>query len=108
LLEELRRAVPDDYAIDPPMVRYGEPVEVTDDRGQVRLRVEAEADAVAVLDEAERRRLAAELAGQEPDRAIEMLEATSEIESFTVDYQPSWLANQMPTNPDRIIFEVAT
>jgi hypothetical protein len=108
LLEQLRRAVPDGYEIDPPTVWYGEPVEINDDQGQARLRVEAGANAVAVLDEAERRRLAAELAGQEPDRAIEMLEATSEIESFTVDYQPSWLTDQMPTNPERIIFEVAT
>jgi hypothetical protein len=107
LLSRLSDAAPQGYAIDPKSVVYTDPVEKTDDQGAIRLQVSAKANAVAVLDEAEKERLATSLAGQDEQSANAILQGAPEIENYHVDYQPAWLTKQMPANADRIRVEVA-
>ena len=107
LAARLADEAPEGFAVGAEDIAYDAPAVVEDgDRG-ARLEVAASAEAEAVLDEAERAALAAELAGASPEEAAAMLKASAEIAEFSVDYHPSWLAPRMPNSAGRIQFEVA-
>ena len=107
LADRLADEAPQGFAVAAEEIAFAEPEVVEESDDGARLEVEASAEAVAVLDEAERAALAAELAGASPEEAAAVLERAEEIAGFNVEYRPSWLAPRMPTNSGRIQFEMA-
>ncbi|MBA2595057.1 MAG: baseplate J/gp47 family protein [Chloroflexia bacterium] len=107
LASSLADDAPAGFALEPEEIVFGEPVAMEETERGIRLEVTAEADANAVLDEAERSALAAALAGASPEQATAILAESTDIADFSIEYQPSWLAPQMPKNAARIQFEVA-
>ncbi|MFN8590895.1 MAG: baseplate J/gp47 family protein [Thermomicrobiales bacterium] len=105
LLASLKDDVPAGFAIDPERVTFANPVEQGNQNGAIRFAVEAKADAVAVLDDAERAALAAALAGASADEVSAILGKTPEIADYRVAYSPSWLVRSMPGNANQITFE---
>jgi hypothetical protein len=107
LAAQLNAAAPEGYAVNSASITYEPPVETDEGAHGVRLEVAAKANAEAVLSDAERERLAAELAGKTPEEAAAILARAPQVASFTVDYEPAWLSGQMPNNAARIEFEIA-
>lgn len=103
----LGEAAPEGYEIQPTNLSIVAPVETLDDERGTRFQVDAEANAVAVLDDTERDALVKALAGASADEAAKILGGAPEIAEFTVDYAPVWLPEQMPNNTGRITFEHA-
>lgn len=106
LAAQLNAAAPEGYAVDPASITYEPPIEIDRSERGVRLEVAAKGSAEAILSDAEREKLAAELAGKSPKEAAAILARTPQIASFTVDYEPAWLSGQMPNNAARIEFEI--
>jgi hypothetical protein len=106
LASRLSDEAPSGYAVDDGMITYRPPVEISANEGSVRLRAAAEANAVAVLDDAERQDLAARLAGVSEADAAAVIAAAPDVSEFRVSYSPAWLPRQMPNNSARIRFEV--
>ena len=107
LADRLAQEAPQGFAVAAGEIAFAEPEGVEEGDDGARLEVEASAEAVAVLDEAERAALAAALAGASPEEAAAVLERAEEIAEFSVDYHPSWLEPRMPTTTGRIQFEMA-
>ncbi|MGH2616041.1 MAG: hypothetical protein ACRDJC_12435, partial [Thermomicrobiales bacterium] len=107
LASRLADETPAGFAVGSEDITFGEPVAADERDGGVRLEVTASGEAEAVLDEAERAALAAQLAGVSPEQAATILAAAPDIAEYRVDYHPSWLAPQMPAYAGRILFEVA-
>jgi hypothetical protein len=107
LAAHLAGAAPTGFAVDPAQIVFAAAaLSASDERG-TRLEVVAKGDAVAELTDDERRALAVKLAGKSADEAAAILAASPELAGFEVEYQPGWLPKQMPTNADRIQFELA-
>jgi hypothetical protein len=106
LTERLESEAPDGFAVGAEAIAFTEPSVVDERDGGARLEVAADAEAQAVLDDAERATLAAELAGVSPEEAAVILERAEEIAEFSVEYHPSWLAPRMPNTAGRIQFEL--
>lgn len=107
LLARLAAETPAGFAIEPEKVAFGAPIEADTDSAAIRMRVEATAQAVAVLDEAEQSALAARLVGKSPAEADVILADVPEIAEFTTRYQPGWWQPRMPQNAARIEFEMS-
>jgi hypothetical protein len=107
LAERLAADAPDGFAVGAEDIAFAEPAVVEESDGGARLEVAANAEAEAVLDDEERARLAAALAGASPEEAAALLGQAEEIAEFSVDYHPSWLAPRMPNTAGRIQFEIA-
>jgi Baseplate J-like protein len=105
LTQALRAKAPDGYAVAVDAIAFDPPKETkSGDRG-ARLEVDAHANAAAVLDDAQRAALAAQLAGKSPQEAEAILKSAPQITQFTIDYRPSWLPDEMPKSAQRITFE---
>lgn len=107
LAAQLNAAAPEGYAVDPASITYEPPVEIDESERGARLEVAAKARAEAVLSEAEREQIAADLAGKRPEEVAAILANVPQVASFRVDYEPAWLSGQMPNNAARIEFEFA-
>ena len=105
LTERLESEAPDGFAVGVEAMAFTEPSVVQERDGGARLEVAADAEAHAVLDDAERATLAAELVGVSPEEAAVVLKRAEEIAEFSVEYHPSWLAPRMPNTAGRIQFE---
>jgi hypothetical protein len=107
LAGKLNGEAPEGFAVSPDEIAYTGPTTIdSNDRG-VRLEIAAEADAEAVLDDAERAALTAELAGAGPEQTAAILARFPEIAQYTIEYHPMWLPRQMPANAGRIQLELA-
>jgi hypothetical protein len=105
LTRALGAKTPDGYAIAADAIAFDPPKETkSGDRG-ARLEVDARANAAAMLDDAQRAALAAQLAGKSPREAEGILKRAPQIAQFTIDYRPSWLPDEMPKSAQRITFE---
>ena len=107
LATSLAEAAPPGFALDPARITFDVPVEREQGADGFRLEVKAHALARAELDEAKRQALAAKLVGASADEATAILKQVPEIDSFTVEYEPTWLPRQMPKNTGRIELEMA-
>jgi hypothetical protein len=107
LAAKLEDDAPGGFTVAAEDIAFEEPAIVEQDDGGARLEVTANAEAIAILDDAERAALAAALAGASPEEAAAVLGQSDEIASFSVDYHPLWLAPRMPSNTGRIQFEVS-
>jgi hypothetical protein len=87
-----------DMRVNPPIV------ERTEDRGS-RLQISADVEAKLVLDEAQKRQLATEMAGLSPAEAEAVLATDPAVAGARVEITPGWLIKNVPENPDRIVFE---
>jgi hypothetical protein len=108
LADRLGADAPEGFAVSPEDIVFEGPTETEESDRGFRLEVKAQADAIALLDDAERAALADELAGASADDAEAILAQRPEIADFRVDYHPAWLPDQMPNNAGRIQFEIAT
>jgi hypothetical protein len=106
LATSLSSEAPEGFVVELDDIVYEEPVAVADSQRGVRLEIGAHADAVAVLDDAERDALASALTGASPEKAAAILAQSSDIADYTVAYHPGWLTPQMPNNTSRIEFEI--
>lgn len=106
LTQQLAAAAPDGYWVNPEAIAFSEPVAVEAPDGGTRLEVTASVDAEARLGEAERQDLAERLAGLSAAEAEAVLSEIEGIATYTVEYQPAWLPQQMPANAGRIAFEI--
>jgi hypothetical protein len=107
LAMSLSSQAPGGFAVEQDDIVYEEPVAVSESDRGVRLEIAARADAVAILDDAERNALASALAGASPEKAAVILAQSPDIAESTVVYHPGWLSAQMPNNASRIQFEIA-
>lgn len=107
LAAQLASLAPGSFAVDPAQITFAAPKATASDERGTRLEVVARADAVADLTMEEQQALAAKLAGLSAEEAAAVLAASPELAGFEVDYQPGWLPKQMPTNAERIQFELA-
>jgi hypothetical protein len=107
LAASLAAKAPSGYALDPAQIAFDAPVEKEQREGGFRLEVGAHVLAKAEMDEAERQSLADKLAGVSSDEAASILKQTSEIDTFTIEYEPTWLPRQMPKTAARIELEIA-
>jgi hypothetical protein len=106
LSTDVTEQAPQGFAVEPTAIAYEQPVVIEENDRGTRVEVAAHTDAVAELDEAEQTKLAAALAGADPDQAAAILRQWPEIASYSVDYHPSWLPPQMPHNANRIQFQI--
>jgi hypothetical protein len=105
LAEELTANAPAGFIVPVKDMHVNPPViERTEERG-TRLLITAEAEARMVLDEAQQRQLASELAGLGPDEAEVLLAQNPAIAGARVEITPGWLIKTVPENPDRVVFE---
>ena len=95
------------FAVTAADIDFEEPRVIEESDRGVRLEVQAQAGATAILDAAEREALAAALAGASAEDAAALLARSPEIAEYTVDYHPAWLPEQMPNNAGRIQIEIA-
>ena len=107
LADRLGTEAPEGFSVAPEKIVFEEPLETKESDRGVRLEVKARADAIAVLDDAERAALANELAGASAEDAAAILTRRPEIAEYSVDYHPAWLPEQMPNNAGRIQLEIA-
>jgi hypothetical protein len=105
LESQLAIAAPDGFNVPPKEIVFAAPKELEQSDRGVRLEVTANAVAVATLDEAEQRDIAERLAGARPEEAAAILAEIPEISEASIEYQPSWLPQQIPTSTGRIQFE---
>jgi hypothetical protein len=105
LAADLNAEAPEGYVVAPSEIAYAGPSEIDRNERGVRLEVAAEAEAEAMLDDAERNALAAELAGTGPEETAAILARYPEIAEYAIDYHPVWLPRQMPANAGRIQLE---
>jgi hypothetical protein len=107
LADRLGAKAPEGFSVAREKIIFEEPLETEESDRGVRLEVKARADAIAVLDDAERAALANELAGASAEDAAAILVRRPEIAEYSVDYHPAWLPEQMPNNAGRIQLEIA-
>ena len=79
-------------------------VERTEERGS-RLQISADVEARLLLDEAQQRKLATEMAGLSPAEAEALLSKDPAVAGARVEITPGWLIKNVPENPDRVVFE---
>ena len=106
LADRLGAGAPEGFSVAGEKIIFEEPLETEESDRGVRLEVKARADAIAVLDDAERAALANELAGASAEDAAAILVRRPEIAEYSVDYHPAWLPEQMPNNAGRIQLEI--
>ena len=106
LADRLGAEAPEGFSVAGEKIIFEEPLETEESDRGVRLEVKARADAIAVLDDAERSALANELAGASAEDAAAILVRRPEIAEYSVDYHPAWLPEQMPNNAGRIQLEI--
>jgi hypothetical protein len=106
LADRLGAEAPEGFSVVEEKIIFEEPLETEESDRGVRLEVKARADAIAVLDDAERAALANELAGASAEDAAAILVRRPEIAEYSVDYHPAWLPEQMPNNAGRIQLEI--
>jgi hypothetical protein len=106
LADRLGAEAPEGFSVVEEKIIFEEPLETEESDRGVRLEVKARADAIAVLDDAERAALANELAGASAEDAAAILVRRAEIAEYSVDYHPAWLPEQMPNNAGRIQLEI--
>lgn len=106
LADRLGAEAPEGFSVAGEKIIFEEPLETEESDRGVRLEVKARADAIAVLDDAERAALANELAGASAEDAAAILVRRPEIAEYSVDYHPAWLPEQMPNNAGRIQLEI--
>ncbi len=105
LAGELLASAPAGYTVPVKEMRVNAPVvERTEDRGS-RLRISADVEARLVLDDAQKRQLAAEMAGLSPAEAESVLAKDPAVAGARVEITPGWLIKTVPENPDRVVFE---
>jgi hypothetical protein len=105
LADELIASAPPGYTVPVKEMRVNPPVvERTEDRGS-RLRISADVEARLVLDDAQQRQLAAEMAGLSPAEAEAVLAKNPAMAGAQVEITPGWLIKNVPENPDRVVFE---
>lgn len=98
--------VPTGRVLDASSVRFGESETGTASPDGTTYTMPVEVDAVVPLGPAERRALAERLAGTDLATAEAILAGMTGLRSWSFDFQPSWLPNRMPGDPDRIEIEV--
>jgi hypothetical protein len=79
-------------------------VERTEERG-TRLQISADVEARLVLDDAQKRELASEMAGLSPAEAEAVLAKNPAVAGARVEITPGWLIKNVPENPERVVFE---
>jgi hypothetical protein len=105
LTDELIASAPAGYTVPVKAMRVNPPeVERTEERGS-RLRISADVEARLVLDDAQQRQLAAEMAGLSPTEAEAVLAKNPAVAEAQVEINPGWLIKNVPENPDRVVFE---
>lgn len=105
LAEELTTSAPPGYTVPIKEMRVNPPVvERTEERG-TRLQISADVEARQVLDEAQQRELAAQMAGLSPVDAEAVLAKNPAVAGASVEITPGWLIKNVPENPDRVVFE---
>ena len=58
-----------------------------------------------MLDDAQKRQLATEMAGLSPAEAEAVLANNPAVAGARVEITPGWLLKTVPENPDRVVFE---
>ena len=105
LAEELIASAPAGYTVPVKEMRVNPAVvERIEDRGS-RLQISADVEARLVLDDAQQRQLAAEMAGLSPAEAEAILAKDPAVAGARVEITPGWLVKNVPENPDRVVFE---
>lgn len=100
--ERLIASVPAGYELDPDTIELSDPVLIDDAAADDRYRIDATANARAVLSEEEQAALVSELAGDDPEAAEEVLSDIPDVVDSRIDYSPGWLPKRIPANPGRI------
>jgi hypothetical protein len=106
LTAELAGHAPPGYVIDPQRITFVAPIEIESEENGTRLQVVAQVNAVADLDHQELQALADRLTGASAEEAAAILAESPDIAQYRIEYQPTWLPQQMPTYADRIQFEL--
>jgi hypothetical protein len=105
LADELIASAPPGYTVSVKEMRVNPPVvERTEERGS-RLQISADVEARLLLDEAQQRKLATEMAGLSPAEAEALLSKDPAVAGARVEITPGWLIKNVPENPDRVVFE---
>ena len=105
LADELSAGAPAGYTVPIKEMRVSPPVvERTGDRGS-RLRISADVEAQLMLDDAQKRQLATEMAGLSPAEAEAVLANNLAVAGARVEITTGWLLKTVPENPDRVVFE---
>ena len=105
LAGELVASAPAGYTVPVKEMIVNPPVvERTEERGS-RLQISADVEARQVLDEAQQRQLAADMAGLTPAEAEAVLAKDPAVAGARVEITPGWLIRNVPENPDRVVFE---
>jgi hypothetical protein len=106
LQRQLGSSAPDGFALDPTSLELREPAVIEASADGARYRIDATAQARAVISGEQIAALQRDLAGDDPKAAEAHLRTIEEIESFTIDYSPGWFPKRMPTNPKRIAIDI--
>jgi hypothetical protein len=96
LQAKLAAAAPKGLVVAPSTLSLGEPALVTSDQGSAQFRVVANAKAVTAFSDAQRRQLAADLAGKNDAAARQRLEQVGGVERADITYRPGWWPDRMP------------
>ena len=102
----LTGSAPAGFQLDPDSVQLSDPDQLSADAGSARYAVTGSGVWVAVIPDAERDRLANELAGSGTGEVDRILAEVPSIEGYEVDYAPGWLPDRMPPSASRIEIRV--
>jgi hypothetical protein len=106
LTPKLTDAAPNGYELAPDTIQIGEPALVQDLPHGAEYRVTADASAVAKFTAEDQQQLADQLVRKSDSSATTLLSGVGAIDSFSIDYKPTMLPDRMPSNANRIDFEI--
>ncbi|MDQ3168088.1 MAG: baseplate J/gp47 family protein, partial [Chloroflexota bacterium] len=102
----LTAGAPAGFQFDPASLQLAAPVLVEADGSGARYTVTGSGRWVALISDADRDRLADQLAGSDAGEADRILSSVPSIEGSEVDYGPGWLPDRMPPSAGRISIAV--
>jgi len=104
---ELAGQVPPGFTLDPDrLAAIGDAVEVSGSPNGARFTVAFDGAAEASFGTAEQQSLATALAGMDEAAAQQVLDATPGISTAAIRLRPGWFARSLPSDPDRISFDI--
>jgi hypothetical protein len=106
LTPKLADAAPNGYELAPDTIQIGELALVQDLPHGAEYRVTADASAVAKFTGEDQQQLADQLVRKSNSSATTLLRGVGAIDSFSIDYKPALLPDRMPSNANRIDFEI--
>jgi hypothetical protein len=106
LTPKFESATPNGYVLAPDTIEIGEPALVEELPHGAQYRATATANAVASFPDEVQEDLADQLTRKSNSSAETVLSGLPAIETFTITYSPALLPDRMPSNADRIEFEI--